>query len=191
MQQKQATATKWLGAYGRFQSFFTLLFGLIFGVILIIVGYKESKDVHTKTVTATVTEVVNPCLRQASSNNSYQYTCDLKVKYTVDSKEYTETITITSGTQYRENQTVKLYYDPADPKDIVYLSMDPSTSGWLFIGFGIFIIVGAVGYTVLVWRSRTFAAVGGAASLAGTLLGGRGGGVGGAVVGGMTGGRIF
>jgi len=165
----QQTAKRWLGTYGRFQAVFMLLFGLFMGIVLIIVGYKEAKDVHQENVSATVKTLENPCDTDTVSRN---YICDVTVEYNVDGKTYTNRLQIDSKFNLKEGQKITLYYNKSDPNDIVYLSVNPKTSP-LLIGIGIFIIIFVVAINIAVWKSRTFAAVSGGASLAGTLLGGR------------------
>jgi hypothetical protein len=163
----EKTAKRWLGAYGRFQAILLLLFGLFIGVLLIIIGYKESKDVHQESVDATVKTLENPCETQATQ----QYYCDVNVEYNIDGKQYTKRMQIQSSLNLKQGQKVTLYYNKANPDDIVYLSLNPKTSP-LLIGIGVFIIIFVVVYNITVWKSSTFAAVSGGASLAGTLLGG-------------------
>ena len=163
----QSGVAKWVGAYGRFQSIFVLLLGLIFGIMFIIAGYNETKNIHKEQVNALITKVISSCVK--SQNNS-TYECDFEVKYTVDNTEYTEQIKVSSTTFYKEGQSIVLYYDKQNPRDAIYLNISPRSSETIFIVIGIIAILGSIAYTVMIWKSRTFATVGGAASLAGLIL---------------------
>lgn len=133
-------------------SLFLLFIGLIFSVTASVLLYSEKKlELKcTEPVSATVTDIEESSNRtDTTMNGSKRYkTIYVPVfEYTVNGEEYTEKCEINvSPCPFGEGDTVEIYYDPDDPKQI-YVKTDNAKSNviyFLFIGAGALIAVYAV-----------------------------------------------
>jgi hypothetical protein len=80
----------------------------IISFVLIMMG-----DVHTKTITVTVTDSV--CTPHTEYN---KFVCALKLRYTVDGTEYNGSLNKISKKVYNVGDTIVVKYNPNDPTDI-------------------------------------------------------------------------
>ena len=86
----------------------------IFGIITFIITLNNQNYIKTE---ATVTKVT--LVEEAytdTDGNHVDATYDVRLKYTVDGKEY-ET-TLNNVGKYKKNEKVKIYYNPEDPNKI-------------------------------------------------------------------------
>ena len=117
--------------------------GLIFGIILIVLGFvqKHKQSDYTET-TAEITEITVEAGTGDDSDTHHVY-----VKYTVDGKEYNEELDEYSS-KYKVGKSVKIKYNPDNPADITSSGNIPMiicfVSGILLtLGSGIFLGAGA------------------------------------------------
>ena len=89
---------------------------LVFGIILLSMntrGYVET--------TGRIAEVTELPVDVTDEDRSVKY--DVKVRYTVDGKDY-ETVFSGLGGNYRTGDDIKVFYDPADPARTTNARMD-------------------------------------------------------------------
>jgi hypothetical protein len=144
--------------YGRIKTTIMLIIGIIVGFALLVFGFKlrNTKDVHSGNVQATISNAdckQSTTVQKNTVINSIN--CILKIKYTVDGKDYDNTIN-TSGQTYSQNQTLAIRYDPSNPYNI---TMNPTnkTLGSILIGISLFMILGSF-ITWLIAQKSTFGA---------------------------------
>lgn len=157
-----------LAFYGRMRAYTGLAGGLIVGVGMIGFGIWALARPKRPTVQATV----GPNPRCRTSSNSSSYTCDLPVSYVVAGKPYSATIFASrSGTSYHAGDTLQVEYDPANPSD-ARTPTPWSLMGGAALVFGVLVIaLGAISAYIAA-KSKTGAAVVGAAGLL-DAIGGR------------------
>lgn len=136
-------------------SLFLLFIGLIFSVTASIMFYYEKKLalICTEPVNALVTEIEESSNRsdmtKTTRHTSSKYsTIYIPVfEYTVNGEEYTEKSEINaSPCPFNEGDTVEIYYNPENPKQI-YVKTDDFKSNFiyfLFIDAGVLIIIYAI-----------------------------------------------
>ena len=86
----------------------------IFGIVTLIITINNQNYIKTE---ATVTKVT--MVEEAytdTDGNHVDATYDVRLKYIVDGKEYEATLNDVG--KYKENEKVKIYYNPEDPNQI-------------------------------------------------------------------------
>lgn len=146
--------------FGQFMALLALIVGSIVSSILLLVSlYLLTRTSNYKSTSATVVSVTS-CSNVSSSssyeNNKELIQCQVAFKYTVDSKEYTNTIT--TGPQ-NVGSTVTLRYDVKNPNNVTNNLISKGILGWIFFGFAILIIAG-VSLNYYIAQRFKFAAAG-------------------------------
>lgn len=162
LRQEIVTGLSW---YGRFQALLLFLIGSMFGIGFIILGYKESKNVHTEKIDAIVTDLDSPCI---VINNKFN--CKLTVKYNVNNQDYLKTLSVETNNSYIKGDKLTIYYNPSNPEDSLYLDMSPKSSEIILIIIGSILLLISIVVPILTWKSRGFATISGGASLLGTIF---------------------
>jgi hypothetical protein len=160
--------------FGRFMTIIGTIFGVIVGIIFLIVGIYlvRKKEKHTKSVTANITNKVKceHILHDPKEATANSYHCELEVMYKINGKVYNKTLQTTDSTDYTDVQTVTLYYDPDNPSDIVIHKEPTKTIGWIMIAISLFAIIMSFIQLYIVRKYKIAAAaagVGGAARMMG------------------------
>ena len=146
--------------FGQFMALLALIVGSIVSSILLLVSlYLLTRTSNYKSTSATVVSVTS-CSNVSSSssyeNNKELVQCQVAFKYTVDSKEYTNTIT--TGPQ-NVGSTVTLRYDVKNPNNVTNNLISKGILGWILFGFAILIIAG-VSLNYYIAQRFKFAAAG-------------------------------
>lgn len=146
--------------FGQFMALLALIVGSIVSSILLLVSlYLLTRTSNYKSTSATVVSVTS-CSNVSSSssyeNNKELIQCQVAFKYTVDSKEYTNTIT--TGPQ-NVGSTVTLRYDVKNPNNVTNNLISKGILGWILFGFAILIIAG-VSLNYYIAQRFKFAAAG-------------------------------
>ena len=115
---------------------------LVFGIILL--AMNTGKYVETQGKIAEVTELP---VDVTDEDRSVKY--DLKVTYTVDGKDYDTVFSGMSGS-YKTGDSIKVFYDPADPSKTTNAKM--GFLGPVLIGVGALALVFGVYKTVTAFR---------------------------------------
>lgn len=154
--------------YGRINAVFGAVIITFIGVIMIIIGIVLiTHKSHLKKIQGTVTS--NSFCSQSqvcdSKNNcSMTYTCITSVKYTVNGKEYNQSLS-TGSSAYVKGQDITFYYNPSDPSIIE--SSSNSVVGWVLIGFALLILFSSWSWVYITRKSKVAAAAGGTAATVG------------------------
>lgn len=163
-----------LASYGQFVATIGLVIGVIIGIILLSVGIyllvENSKKTY-KNVKGTVLESPQ-CTLQGNSQGNNTYTCYITVQYQIDGQtKISRIISYNNKTQLNSGDTITLYYDSSNSNIESTLTTDNPLNtnilGWIFVGFGILLLVGSVVTYYLAQKSQTFAAFEGAENLFG------------------------
>jgi hypothetical protein len=145
--------------FGQFMALLALIVGSIVSSILLLVSlYLLTRTSNYKSTSATVVSVTS-CSNVSSSSyekNQESIQCQVAFKYTVDSKEYTNTIT--TGPQ-NVGSTVTLRYDVKNPNNVTNNLISKDILGWILFGFAILIIAG-VSLNYYIAQRFKFAAAG-------------------------------
>ena len=125
---------------GRFMSLIGLIIAIIIAVILFIcaVNYKNTPDNPSTTAT-----ILSASCTTLTYENKTEYSCILNLKYTINSKEYTNYITTQSNTYYNVNSVIDINYEINNPNKITIKSLDNSTISYISCGIGVIVILGA------------------------------------------------
>ena len=148
--------------FGQFMALLALIVGSIVSSILLLVSlYLLTRTSNYKSTSATVVSVTSCSNVSSSSSSSYENNkelvqCQVAFKYTVDSKEYTNTIT--TGPQ-NVGSTVTLRYDVKNPNNVTNNLISKGILGWILFGFAILIIAG-VSLNYYIAQRFKFAAAG-------------------------------
>ena len=165
--------------YGRFDAIVGAVVGSI--VCCIIIGFGVYLITNEKTLTestpgtvkkaSTATKTCNAQTLTTTNNGvtttSTNYRCELEITFEVNGATYTDTRTITSGTDYTYITNVTIYYNPANPNEFeIHPELDPKLIGGIMLGAGVLGLIATWTYTYFVFKSKTFAAVtGGVAAI--------------------------
>ena len=134
---------------GRIQSFIGLIFAVIIGIVLVIIGYTFVNS--SNEYIATSGEII---LIDCQDISEYQKTknnktvkmkkqCVLTIKYNDnDNNSYVNTLTI-DNKNYSLGQTIKIEYLKSDPNQIRTPGISDSVVGYISSGISLIIIIGA------------------------------------------------
>lgn len=160
-------------AWGRFRAIIGVIFGTIIGIGLIIGGIVSLRHKTKLTGKTTGKSVDNqnppqpvsvpPCSSTSDKDNNRSYLCHFKIQYTVESKEYTKIFDTNSNTNYAGQTDIVVYYNPDDPTDASLTKDDYHTVGYVFLGFGVFLILASWIGLWIVYHYKFAAAASGAA----------------------------
>lgn len=156
-----STAYTASASVGRAMAWFQLAGSIFFGIILIIIGIvilnsnSISYDVSTN---ATITKA--SC--SGSGNSS---SCTLTLSYIVNETKISANIT--ANGIYNEGQTITIRYNSQNPQNITLDTLSSSFIAWIFIIFGVFVIIGSSVWFYFVQTNETIAAASGVGNIAG------------------------
>lgn len=128
---------------------FGTLGGMVVGVIFMLIPTFFGNLTHLNTMTATTgATVVSIGAATTSTNSSGQTssTCPLTVKYTVDSKDYTKSSSLSQSDYCNMSvgQTITINYDPASPATWIYGAKTLKTIFQIFFWAGLFILISSI-----------------------------------------------
>jgi len=148
-----------LSSCGKFAGMSTAIVCIILIVCFCGIGIyffrKKDKTVYNS-VSATITlancsQVVN----RNGNRTTISYNCALQVKYTVDGKEYTASLT-SDDTVHNANETITIYYDVSNPNNVVYSYIKNKSMGQIMIGAGACFIVLLIIHLILMKKSEWY-----------------------------------
>lgn len=160
-------------AIGRITSTISAVVVTIIAIVMIIIAVYIllNPSVYTQSATATITSVDSstPVLDQ-NGQPTHQFNYSLHVSYEYKSKTYANTLTTSSSTVYKTNDTIQIVLDPSDPNRFELPSgVSGRTIAWIMIGISSFaIIISWLGY-YLTRKSKAYAAFTGIGDVASLL----------------------
>ena len=139
-----------------------VIISTLFGLMLIIGGimYVRKKQLLTSSVQGVVTN--NPNCVKYSNTQDTKYKCDVDIRYNVDNKIYNIKKTSDSSIEYRNGNTITVYYEPANPTHSELNSDNTHLSGWVLIIIGILFLLGGWFRVWVDWKYKAAAAIDGA-----------------------------
>jgi hypothetical protein len=146
---------------GRIYSLIGLIVGIIIAIILFICAFNFQQ---TPDNMSTIATILSASCTNIINNNKTEYSCVLKLKYTVNNKEYTNFITTQSNIYYNQNANIDITYEKDDPNKIYIKSLDNTSMSLISCCIGIVIILGAGVNYYLTNNSKFYAAGTGVAS---------------------------
>ena len=155
-------------SFGRIMAIVGAVIATIIGIGMIIGGIIALH--HITSLTAQIQgEVINknfsPCSATAE-NNIVKYNCILNVKYTVNGKDYTQTLTTTnSNLNYNTGDSILIYYDPKNPSNSGLTSDTTKTLGYILLIAAPFVILLPWVWVYITKKSKIAAAAGGVATI--------------------------
>jgi hypothetical protein len=160
--QGQSGWDKAMGYSAKCGKFVGLSGGVVCAIIIIILcGFgiffytKKSPTVYN-TVNATILEAnCSQVISQFSKSRSVSYMCVLKVKYTIDGKEYQNTVT-SNDSLHNIGETREIYYNIANPNDIVYSHINNKSMGKILMGIGSCVVILLSIHIVLTMKSEWY-----------------------------------
>ena len=146
---------------GRVMSWFSLVIGIIFSIVLIIVGvvFLKSKT-YDSSINAKITNV-------SCSGSGKDSSCSVELTYQVNENEF-KVNTIMKGV-YNVGQFVPIKYDSANPQDMSTTTVSSKLIGGICIGAGLLILLGTCLWFYFVQTNNTIAAVSGVGNMAGMV----------------------
>ena len=128
-------------------------------IIVILCGFgiffyrKKVTTVYNK-VSATILDAkCSQVMNNSGHNHTYiTYNCELKVKYTVDGKEYQNNVT-SNDTVHNVGETREIYYNVANPNEIVYTYVTSKSIGEILIGVGSCFVILLIIHILLTMKS--------------------------------------
>lgn len=133
---------------GKIQSLIGLVFSIIIGLVLIIIGYYyvSSSNKYNST-TGIVKNVI--CEDKIQTNSTGRTTttsttkvCTMNIEYNVDNVIYTNSLTV-ENVIYSMDQPIQIEYLESDPNQIRMPGLSDSTMGYISSGISIILILGA------------------------------------------------
>ena len=142
----------------------------LLALFLIIVGiYIINHRSHLKSVKGKVAED-STCVTTQTGQNT-QTTCNTKIIYTIDGKQYNETLD-TGFTKYNKNDPITVYYSPKTPNKPEVNPLSKSV-GWVLIVISLLMMIGSWFWLYLTEKYKVVAAAGGAGGLLNIATGGK------------------
>lgn len=162
-QQGQSGWDKGLQASASCGKFVGLSGGVVLAVIIVVlcgIGiffYRKKVTAVYNTVNATILEATCSQVLNTTGHNrtSVSYNCTLKVKYTVDGKEYQNTV-VSTDNYHNVGETRQIYYNTANPNDIVYSYITNKNIGKILIGVGSSFVILLIIHIVLTMKSEWY-----------------------------------
>ena len=133
---------------GKIQSLIGLVFSIIIGLVLIIIGYYfVSSSNKYISITGIVKNVI--CEDKIQTNSTSRSTttsttkvCTLNIEYNVNNVVYTNSLTV-NNVIYSMDQPIQIEYLESDPNQIRMPGLSDSTLGYISSGISIFLVLGA------------------------------------------------
>lgn len=133
---------------GKIQSLIGLIFAIVIGLVLIIIGYyyvsSSNKYVLTTGVVKSVIceDKIQSKTTDKSTTTTTTKVCTLNIEYNVNNVIYTNTLT-TNNEVHSANQSIQIEYLESDPNKIRMPGLSDSTIGYISSGISAIIILGA------------------------------------------------
>jgi uncharacterized membrane protein (DUF485 family) len=149
---------------GRTMSWFGLVIGVIFSIIIIIVGvvFLKSKTYDSST-NAKITNV-------SCTGSGKEASCTVELVYQVNEKEV-KTSTVMTGV-YNVGQIIPIKYDSVNPQDMSTTTISSKIVGGILVGFGVLMFIGVCAWFYIVQTNNTIAAASGVGDIAGLVSNG-------------------
>jgi len=147
--------------FGRIMSWFGLVIGIIFSIIIIVIGvvFVNSKT-YDSSIDAKITST-------SCSGSGKDASCTLELSYQVNETEYKTNTSVNKI--YNVGQIIPIKYDSANPVDITTTTVSPKLIGGICIGFGLLLLIGVCAWTYIVQTNDTVAAVSGVGNMVGMV----------------------
>lgn len=136
--------------------------GVVCAVIIIIlcgIGiflYRKKVTAVYNTVQATILDAKCSQYTETSGKNTViKYNCALKVKYTINGEEYQNSLT-SNDTVHNVGESREIYYNVANPNDILYSYITNQHLGEIFMGIGSCFIILLTIHIVLTMKSEWY-----------------------------------
>ena len=118
--------------------------------------YRKKTDISYNTVQAKILEATcSQVINDNGKNKSVSYNCLLKVSYTVNNTEYTNTLE-SNDTVHNVGEIREIYYNITNPNDIKYLHIESKFVGKIFIGIGSSFVLLLIIHIVLTMKSEWY-----------------------------------
>ena len=157
-------------SFGKLRAVIGAIFGTIIGIGLIIGGIVSLRHKTKLTGKTTGTSIDNQgnqvpirCSSTSDQDNNQSYQCHFKLQYQPDKKKYTKIFDTSSSTNYADQTEITVYYNPDDPTDASLSKDDYHTVGYVFLGFGVFLLLASWIGLWIVYHYKFAAAASGAA----------------------------
>ena len=127
--------------FGVFMALIGLISAVFFGIIMIIIALYLifNRGKHSSEINA---EVINSkCDMYKDSKNKMYKECNTEIKYKVENKEYTNTIS--TQTIQENGSKVNVVYDPSNPNDSLFKTGWRKRFSYILLAIAVFIIVAA------------------------------------------------
>jgi hypothetical protein len=160
-----------VAVYGRIRAVLGAVVGIVIMLTLIVIGTVRLRDPHTATAMMEITAATCYSVKNAQGHPT-GYSCDISVRFlAADGRWYVAPhVGAASAAPLSVGKTIALRYDPAHPASVVQETM-PRALGWALIGGGLLVGGGMTALAVLSFKSKGFAALEGAAGIAGMAFG--------------------
>ena len=163
-------------AFGRIRAIIGVIFGTLIGLGLIIGGIfaiAHKTKLSSETIGISVNKDNNPIpidqCGTTTTNNNTTYNCNFRLRYTVDGIDYYSQFNTHDSINYSNETKVTIYYDPNNPNNSSPTKDDYHTVGYILLGIGIFLLIGAWVSLWIVLHYKFAAAASGAAGAIGMI----------------------
>jgi hypothetical protein len=156
-----STAYTATASVGRAMSWFQLAGSIFFGIILIIIGIIILNSDSTSYDISTTAIITNTSCSGSGKSSS----CTLTLSYSVNEEKMSTNIT--ANGVYNIGQNINIKYNSKNPHNITLDTISSSFIAWMFIIFGIFVIIGSSIWFYFVQTNETIAAASGVGEIAG------------------------
>jgi len=118
------------------------------------------KKIYTQPVVASVT--MANCVQGTNKNNQNRisFSCNVDVKYTVASQDYTANLTKEQDTKLEAGKTLEIYYEKDKPNNVA-VNADTNLNAYIFLIFGALLVGGAYLSLYFTKKYKGFAVVSG------------------------------
>ena len=128
-------------------------------IILCAVGiffYRKKSSAVYSTVSATIVDAKCTQYTATSGRNTViKYNCELKLKYTINGVEYNNSLS-SSDTVHNVGETREIYYNVANPNDILYSYITNKHLGEILMGVGSCFVILLTIHIVLTMKSEWY-----------------------------------
>ena len=155
------TATSVAAKYAQFEAGIFLFIAIIIFCATTYFSYKiyKTTDIYgNNKVTGIVKDSQCTSYYATRKSKVKSYDCSFNILYNIDNKDYIKKMNTNENTNYTNNKVINLRYNPNDKNDITTFTVNNSNLSKIIFTIGIFILIAAIIWFIVLMKNPNFAA---------------------------------
>jgi hypothetical protein len=149
---------------GTFTTMVKSIIAVVVALIFIAIGIYLYKLDQSDLVDGTATVTSSDCVANRDNRGNLKYSCNLGIKYVVDSKEYTGTIIKTGNMTNAVGTLVDITYNSKNPAEVKDSALRYKTIAYVMFGIAVVLLLGVGVNYYMTSRFKIYAAAEGAST---------------------------